>query len=305
MLKNPFSFYDFLGYLFPGLICVIFLKVVFSMGEPITIDTLLNTGFVTSFSWKDTVQYTVLAYIVGHLVSYFSSLTIEPYLIWSYGYPSTFLLKENYNKQFFDINANVGKSRTYFWKILVCILIFPICLASFLFGNMLRFKYYVLKPLDPYLRESINNKVDWLLKKLNLSPQKEGDDVHRILMHYNYEHYENHIRKYDNYIALYGFLRSLSLLCCSIFVFLLIMEIKTINFSDAVDWAAILILVILFCVTYLYYLGFVKFYRRYTLENLMSIVVDENIVKETTNTDSIGSATKTTKTAVRRNSHKG
>lgn len=94
MLKNPFSFYDFLGYLFPGLICVIFLKVVFSMDEQITIDTLLNKGNFTSFSWKDTVQYTVLAYVVGHLVSYFSSLTIEPYLIWSYGYPSVFLLKE-------------------------------------------------------------------------------------------------------------------------------------------------------------------------------------------------------------------
>lgn len=284
MLKNPFSFYDFLGYLFPGLICVIFLKVVFSMDEQITIDTLLNKGNFTSFSWKDTVQYTVLAYVVGHLVSYFSSLTIEPYLIWSYGYPSVFLLKENYNKNFFDINTNVGEKRTYFWKILVCVLIFPICLASLLFGNLLRFKFYVLKPLDPYLRNSINNKVNWLLKKLSLSPLKEGYDVHRILMHYNYEHYENHIRKYDNYIALYGFLRSLSLLCSSIFVFLLIMEIRTINFSDDVDWTAILILIVLFCLTYLYYLGFVKFYRRYTLENLMSIVVDENIVKGTKST---------------------
>lgn len=280
MLKNPFSFYDFLGYLFPGLICVIFLKVVYSMDEPITINTLLNKGIVTSFSWKDTVQYTVLAYVVGHLVSYFSSLTIEPYLIWSYGYPSSFLLKENYNKKFLDINTNVGKYRTYFWKILVCILIFPICLASLLFGNWLRFKFYVLKPLDPYLRKSINNKVDRLLKKLSLSPRNEGDDVHRILMHYNYEHYANHIRKYDNYIALYGFLRSLSLLCSTVFVFLLIMEVRTINIKDDVDWTAILILSILFCVTYLYYLGFVKFYRRYTLENLMSIVVDENLVME-------------------------
>lgn len=280
MLKNPFSFYDFLGYLFPGLICVIFLKVIFSMDVPITIDTLLKKGIVTSFSWKDTVQYTVLAYVVGHLVSYFSSLTIEPYLIWSYGYPSVFLLKENYNKKFFDINTNVGEKRTYFWKILVCVLIFPICLASLLFGNLLRLKFYVLKPLDPYLRNSINNKVNWLLKKLSLSPKKEGYDVHRILMHYNYEHYENHIRKYDNYIALYGFLRSLSLLCSSIFVFLLRMELRTIDIQDNVDWTAILILVILFCVTYLYYLGFVKFYRRYTLENLMSIVVDEHLTKE-------------------------
>lgn len=275
MLKNPFSFYDFLGYLFPGLVCVIFFKVIYSIEGEITIEALFNQGLVTSFSWQDTIQYTVLAYVVGHLVSYFSSLTVEPYLIWSYGYPSEFLLKENYDKNFFEINTNVGKIRTYFWKLLVCSLIFPICFASLFFGRLLNFRYYVLKPLDAYLRDSIKKKIDSLLLELKLSQDYANVDVHRILMHYNYEHYDKHIRKYDNYVALYGFLRSLSLLCSAIFIFLLYNEIKTINFNATIDWGAIAILIIMFCVTYLYYLGFIKFYRRYTLENLMSIVVDE------------------------------
>ena len=151
MLKNPFSFYDFLGYLFPGLVCVIFLKAIYSIEEPITIEALFNQGFVASFSWQDTIQYTVLAYVVGHWVSYFSSLTVEPYLIWSYGYPSMFLLKENYDKKFFEINRNVGKILTCFWKQLVCCLIFPICFSSLFFGRLLNFRFYVLKPLDGYL----------------------------------------------------------------------------------------------------------------------------------------------------------
>lgn len=275
MLKNPFSFYDFLGYLFPGLVCVIFLKVVYSIDGEITLDSLFNQGLVTSFSWKDTVQYTVLAYVVGHLISYFSSLTVEPYLIWSYGYPSVFLLNENYNKNFFDINTKVGKTGTYCWKLLVCILIFPICLASLFFGRLLHFRYYVLKPLDSYLQQNINKKIDSLLEKLKLSQRDNDADVHRVLMHYNYEHYANHVRKYDNYVALYGFLRSLSLLCSSIFIFLFIAELKTIDSNNTIDWKAIFILSALFCVTYLYYLGFIKFYRRYTLENLMSILVDD------------------------------
>lgn len=273
MLKNPFSFYDFLGYLFPGLVCVIFLKVVCSIDGDIKIDTLYHQGLITSFSWKDTVQYTVLAYVVGHLISYFSSLTVEPYLIWSYGYPSVFLLKENYDKNFFDINTKVG---TYCWKLLVCILIFPICLASLFFGHLLHFRFYVLKPLDSYLQQNINKKIDSLLEKLKLSQRGNGADVHRVLMHYNYEHYANHIRKYDNYIALYGFLRSLCLLCSSIFIFLFIIEVKNIDFNLPINWNSVFILAILFCVTYLYYLGFIKFYRRYTLENLMSILVDDN-----------------------------
>lgn len=275
MLKNPFSFYDFLGYLFPGLVCVIFLKVVYSIDGEITLDSLFNQGLVTSFSWKDTVQYTVLAYVVGHLISYFSSLTVEPYLIWSYGYPSVFLLNEIYNKNFFDINTKVGKTGTYCWKLLVCILIFPICLASLFFGRLLHFRYYVLKPLDSYLQQNINKKIDSLLEKLKLSQRDNDADVHRVLMHYNYEHYANHVRKYDNYVALYGFLRSLSLLCSSIFIFLFIAELKTIDSNNTIDWKAIFILSALFCVTYLYYLGFIKFYRRYTLENLMSILVDD------------------------------
>lgn len=276
MLKNPFSFYDFLGYLFPGLVCVIFLKMIVSIDGAITIDSIFLHGLVSSFSWKDTVQYTVLAYVVGHLVSYFSSLTVEPYLIWSYGYPSVFLMKENYDKKFYEINHNVGRIGTYCWKTLVCILISPICLASLFFGHLLHFKYYVLKPLDSYLRDNINKKIDSFLSELKLSQRDSDADVHRIIMHYNYEHYTNHVRKYDNYIALYGFLRSLSLLCSSIFIFLFIAELRTIDFYATIDWKAIFILSALFCVTYLYYLGFIKFYRRYTLENLMSILVDDN-----------------------------
>lgn len=274
MLKNPFSFYDFLGYLFPGLICVLFLKVVFAVNGQINIDSLINQARAISFSWNDTVLYTVLAYVVGHMVSYFSSLTVEPYLIWSYGYPSVFLLKENYDKNFFEINFKVGKVGTYCWKGLVCLLIFPICLASLFFGRLLHFRFYVLKPLDSYLQNNINKKIDSLLSILKLSNRENGADVHRIIMHYNYEHYTNHVRKYDNYVALYGFLRSLCLLCSSIFILLFIFELRTIDFGESVNWKSIFILAVLFCVTYLYYLGFIKFYRRFTLENLMSILVD-------------------------------
>lgn len=137
------------------------------------------------------------------------------------------------------------------------------------------FQVLCIKAIDSYLQQNINKKIDSLLEKLKLSQRDNDADVHRVLMHYNYEHYANHVRKYDNYIALYGFLRSLSLLCSSIFIFLFVIEVKTIDFEASIDWNAVIILAALFCVTYLYYLGFIKFYRRYTLENLMSILVDD------------------------------
>lgn len=142
------------------------------------------------------------------------------------------------------------------------------------------------------MRDNINKKIDSFLSALKLSQRDSDADVHRIIMHYNYEHYTNHVRKYDNYIALYGFLRSLSLLCSTIFIFLFIAELRTIDLNAMIDWKAIFILSVLFCVTYLYYLGFIKFYRRYTLENLMSILVDDKfnggIVVQANNNDQNG-----------------
>lgn len=279
MLKNPFSFYDFLGYLFPGLLCVMFMKVIYSVEGSVTIQNFYSKGVEGTISWNDTIPYTVLSYVVGHFISYFSSLTVEPFLIWSYGYPSVFLLKNNYNKKFFDVNSTLGKNWTIFWKSLVCMVIFPIALASLFFGKLLRFNVYVLKPLDQYLRDSIEKKMELLLEYLSLSSssQNERGDIHRIIMHYCYENYKNHIPKYDNYVALYGFLRSLSFLFSCIFIYGLIIELLTLNIHSSIDWFAIIVLIILFCVTYVFYLGFVKFYRRYTLENLMSITVDPNL----------------------------
>lgn len=277
MLKNPFSFYDFLGYLFPGLLFVMFTKMILSIDEPLTISAIFRAGNLGSFELSDTVPYTVISYISGHFISYFSSLTIEPFLVWSYGYPSTFLLKDNSDKNFFEENKRLGKSWTIFWKIIVCLFILPICLASLFFGKLLKFRFYVLKPLDDYLVKGITSKLKLLVKDLGLSDLQEGKDVHRIVMHYCYEHYNNHIPKYDNYVALYGFLRCLSFIFNGIFIFFLVIESKTISFNKDIDYYAIIFLAILFCIVYVFYLGFVKFYRRYTLENFMSILVDDKI----------------------------
>lgn len=280
MLKNPFSFYDFLGYLFPGLLFVMFIKMVSSIDNSISSFSILNAGISDLFTLNDTIPLTVLAYICGHFISYFSSLTVESFLVWSYGYPSVFLLKDNSDKNFFEVNEKIGYIWTIIWKSLVCIIIFPICIASLIFGRIMRFRFYVLKPLDSFLVSGINKKMNALIQKLGLSNYEEGKDIHRIVMHYCYENYKNHIYKYDNYVALYGFLRSLTFLFNCMFIYFFISEIRTISLDAEINWFAIIFLCIFFLVVYIFYLGFIKFYRRYTLENFMSLMVDENIKDE-------------------------
>jgi len=84
-----------------------------------------------------------------------------------------------------------------------------------------------------------------LSEHLSLSPIDENKDIHRVIMHYCYENYKNHVPKYDNYVALYGFLRSLSLLLSSMFVYCLWIEVLTIDIHSDVDWLAICVLVLL------------------------------------------------------------
>ena len=62
------------------------------------------------------------------------------------------------------------------------------------------------------------------------------------------------------------------------FFLIFVMSLKTIDFSAHVDFCIIVVLCILYFISYLTFLGFAKFYRRYTLENLMALLtcVDED-----------------------------
>ena len=150
-------------------------------------------------------------------------------------------------------------------------------------------------------------------------------------MHYVYENCQQHIAKYDNYVALYGFLRSLTLIfnlaflyavfrimdsldfaaffnCCSllicvfvaVIVFLYAGEKRKVSILNRllcaisamviVQFVALILIFLpennigeilqmlaLFALTYWSYLGYTKFYRRFTLENLMSLLVCKDL----------------------------
>lgn len=150
-------------------------------------------------------------------------------------------------------------------------------------------------------------------------------------MHYVYENCQQHIAKYDNYVALYGFLRSLTLIfnlaflyvvcrimnsldfaaffnCRSlliggfvaVIVFLFAGEKRKVSLSNrwlcaisamvVVQFVALILICLpennigeilqmlaLFAFTYWSYLGYTKFYRRFTLENLMSLLVCKDL----------------------------
>ncbi|MDF6195584.1 hypothetical protein NLO19_24490, partial [Escherichia coli] len=94
----------------------------------------------------------------------------------------------------------------------------------------------------------------------------------RLAYHYVYEFSKQHQTKIQNYVALYGFCRNI----CLIFIISFWLSVPTFIYRLCThsDYLYSLLSIMLsFFFVYVFYVGFVKFYRRYTLEVLMAFAV--------------------------------
>ncbi|MFV0501415.1 MAG: hypothetical protein ACK5MH_07505 [Bacteroidales bacterium] len=332
MDKNPFSLYDFLGYVMPGAFALIIACI--TLPESIL---SIDCSILELFDVKNIILLVIVSYILGHFIAFVSSITIEKFSIWSYEYPSKYLMdkfpptinyfgirkliitKQNKNNKDEDliwIQKDINKKEDGFkentseiskisrydsivlsiCKYFLFFLLLPISSLSLLFGEVIKINRTVLKPLDSFLKECIKMKTEVLLDRLclneihnkDISDKKSSSekDNLRIIYHYQYERQTKQARKMDNYIALYGFLRSLTFIFVVEFDYLFIEAIVTIfkAFSKDYfypDWKLIIVLIVIACTAYIFYLAFLKFYRRYSLECFMALVTDETLVKKT------------------------
>ncbi len=288
MTKNPFSFYDFLGYLFPGLTTLMLTAFVVYLykinGLNVSFDNFIQIKeFADALEevlglnwWECTVLVVVLAYIAGHIVAYLSSVTIEYFANSTMEYPSYYLLHEGKNRSIFSVFFQ-GKKGWTAWKKVYRILLFIVLLPIFIFTIPKTLRSFISRPLDEYVINSIQAKLMELSKTLNLNiPDVNSKaDYHRIVMHYVYLNIPQSQRKADNYVAIYGFLRAMALIACLFFDYLFVTQALTINLFMPINWDAVKILLIIFVLTNILFMGFVKFYRRFTLENYMALLTEK------------------------------
>lgn len=85
MIKNPFSVFDFFGYVFPGAFALMAVFYFVKM-EPLNFTDPMSLGEViaTAKGWLMVSEsivscsvFLILSYIVGHLVAYFKKETVE------------------------------------------------------------------------------------------------------------------------------------------------------------------------------------------------------------------------------------
>ena len=271
--QNPFSLYDFLGYFVPGAL-LIYLYLLIDFIEQANNDFKLSSFFSSTSDLKleQFLFFVIISYALGHLLNFISSITIEKYANWKYDYPSKYLLG-------FDKKSYWTSGIGNLWRVTMPILIVPITIFDLILGDIFKFKNFYTRSLDLFLRELITKKSIKLIRKLykNISNSEETQkireyDFFRVFAHYSFEHSKNHQFKMVNYVALYGFLRVLSLITTVVFwtIFYLMIFTEKMNLSI---WTLLLVSII----NYTFFMAFMKFYRRYTLEAFMLIAINEEI----------------------------
>lgn len=301
MKQNPFSLYDFLGYLIPGS-TLIYAYLIIEKWSYNKNDFNLEKVFssLSKSNFQDIFFFVIIAYSLGHLISFMSSITIEKYGNWRYGYPSktvigyikkSFWVLENEpttnstNKDLYDTETNkVSRRQKNTGRFVLILFILPLFLTEYIFGIKLNFKNFYSKGLDDYLMDSIKEKTIILLNSIKndtsnpITESKLKDiDFNRIVHHYAFENSKEHQFRMVNYVALYGFLRNLVLTFIFAFWYYFVISLKTIDFSLFVNWKMIGFNFLLMILSFIAFMAYMKFYRRYTLEGLMLIVVNKEV----------------------------
>lgn len=285
MQKSPFKLYDFLGYAFPGALVLLGILVTWDLSSLQSNDVIQLRQIVESAikifktaDWCNMAIFVFFAYMIGHLVSYMSSMTVEKIAILLYGYPSEFLMGQADDPLQNYKNGKVGDKQSIA-IFLVYIFMSPLIVCELVFGYCLGVRQYLLKPVDENLRATINDKITKLIDKLQLTIDLDENmsaksDFHSIVHHYVYSRGHNGFSKLDNYVALYGFNRAICFVLDLGFIVLAIMMISGIVESSAI----LLFTLVILC--YVFFMSFMKFYRRYSLENFMELIVDTSLTKD-------------------------
>ena len=272
--QNPFSIYDFLGYLIPGLFFLYGFMIIIEYDFlSVTITNPLNFAELIPAANLQLDQYfiiIIIAYLIGHVLSYLSSMTVELYSIWTLGYPSRYIL----NLKYPGFRQNITKEpqkRKRLLKIMMTIYIFPVVLGDITIRSILGIRNLLGKQLDPVICKMIIKKIESYLTE-NFSKEDKDElkcdertDFFNILYHYVLEKEPSHLSKLNNYVALYGFTRTL---CFAVITMLWIIIIAGVGgrFSKWTTFAG----VFLFLLAIILYFDFNKFYRKYSLETLMA-----------------------------------
>lgn len=265
--QNPFSLYDFLGYFIPGSILTYSIYYLFHLDKYINVFdfiTKFNLGGIESY-----LSFVILSYTLGQFQSFLSSYSIERYCIWHYSYPFRFLMGFSHDGYY---NRELHTKLTKFKRLAMASFLLPISIWDFLIYNILGIKYLNNRQLSEEFKSLINYRFKTLIDQFSNDSQTidiSNKDNFLIIYHYTLENTRNHLSKFNNYVALYGFSRSMSLIFVLNFW---IITIYQLIIKNNFNLRVILTILLISIFGFIFYLSYCKFSRRYSMEVIMAFL---------------------------------
>ncbi|EHM9810639.1 hypothetical protein KF464_004029, partial [Salmonella enterica subsp. enterica serovar Derby] len=219
MNQNPFSFYDFLGYLIPGgffILLIYFCGLIFDLDILIDLRELLR-GQSQIFGILNYASIVIITYIAGHFISITSAFFIEKYMNKKLGYPSIYLFNKLTGTSekvccpsCDELNAD---KKTKIKNRIINSILYPITLWDYLTQRLCysqSLPFHLANTTWLMIKEGYEKK---FITNSKLLKDEAGlhDDLFRLAYHYVYEFSKQHQTKIQNYVALYGFCRNICL----------------------------------------------------------------------------------------------
>jgi hypothetical protein len=279
--RLPFTVYDVLGYLFPGLLLLVgvsliaehvFLIAIFDTVKSLDTPKLV---FVSIFSF-------ISAYSIGHAVGLMSSVTLEKLVTTFVAYPSEFLLseyaykgaKESYNKKIIRriVLQHANGNWRSFAVAIVRILFFPLVIILYIV-TFSGFIFHMVKRLD-------NKPVQLLDKRFSAifaddRTRLAGREWFSLVEYIVWHHSPGGAPRMYNYLTIYGFCRNSSFVFYVLGVILLYAVMRQFFTYGApvTHWMEVWVAVFCLSMSAVLLFGFMKFYRRYSYEAISSFIV--------------------------------
>ena len=166
-------------------------------------------------------------------------------------------------------------------RLIVFFILLPVAAGDLLVRKVCKLHDTYARPFEDNLLKIIKDNSTEIVRNFSTdnSNNTEGDTF-RLIYHYALEHSSNHVSKMQNYVALYGFTRTLTFVGCILFwewTILSIYNSSKVTFllflKDFLTINTLLPLFFIFFITFFLYWDFNKFYRKFSMEAYLGAVV--------------------------------
>lgn len=281
--RLPFTVYDILGYFVPGSFMTWVFVSYIHPNDLVKLSDLINNDIIENSIINQSLSifiFFVISFLVGHIIAFLSSITVEKLVICYFGYPSKTLLVDQkikgpikHRTAIRNIIDNIKNARV----VIIHIFMFPLVPVVW-FLILTGWHSIVIKTLPNSIAKMIQDKFE-KVTEYSIDPETSEKNWFIYICYYVINNNASASFRMYNYVTVYGFLRSF----CFIFVVFSFISFKNSFYSlyhiyyygifiYNYDADYLKVFFIFMIISSMLFCAFIKFYRRYSEEAMMAFI---------------------------------